>query len=527
MHKNRFHDTWVLPLLVWLLTSSYLIAQCPTTKSASFAMVEQGLPSRERLQPIDLLANPADTAFYKNLQLSQNHFLCFEVGIQEVTLSGTDPKGDAFACEEFVWVYDSVFLCSNTIRTPRVVAGKILTETGVPVPDIAIGLASNNLNYFKGTDESGTFFFEDFETENYQLKPGVPFVNNVRNGVSTFDVLLLQKHILGLRLLDSPYKIIAADLNSSGDITAFDMLLLRQLILSMIEEFPNTPSWKYVDASYGFTDPKNPLQEDYPEFIDLDMEQLGPQLDNRFVAIKMGDFNNSVRLGTAARQRSREGKPFVTLQSADQLLSVGETTAINLNFTETQTISGLQFALQLDSDKLTILSVESNVVPSNDYRIGSDGKLLVSSTYPTTLRFEKGESLLKIRIQAKAEGQLSENIRLTPQILQSEVYQDDTELSPLALTWKAKTSATDLRLFDNYPNPFSTQTNLPFYLSTGNEVTLTIFDGNGRIIEQLQQYFNQGHQTIELTDVFPKTGLYFYQLSTPASRATGKLNAIF
>ena len=38
--------------------------------------------------------------------------------------------------------------------------------------------------------------------------------DNYLNGVSTLDLVLIQKHILGLQLLNSPYKVIAADINS-------------------------------------------------------------------------------------------------------------------------------------------------------------------------------------------------------------------------------------------------------------------------------------------------------------------------
>ena len=102
----------------------------------------------------------------------------------------------AFACPEYVWVVDSVFRCNDAIITPKAVAGRIMTEQGELMPNVAIGLSSGGVNYFKGTNERGAFFFEDFEEAQYELAPGDPFDNSVRNGITTFDVLLLQKHIL-------------------------------------------------------------------------------------------------------------------------------------------------------------------------------------------------------------------------------------------------------------------------------------------------------------------------------------------
>ena len=42
-----------------------------------------------------------------------------------------------------------------------------------------------------------------------------PYSNdNPLNGVSTLDIVEIQRHILGMQSLDSPYKIIAADINN-------------------------------------------------------------------------------------------------------------------------------------------------------------------------------------------------------------------------------------------------------------------------------------------------------------------------
>ena len=53
------------------------------------------------------------------------------------------------------------------------------------------------------------------------------------NGVSTLDLVLIQRHIfLGLTKLDSPEKLLAADVNKDGKVTASDLVELRKLILA-------------------------------------------------------------------------------------------------------------------------------------------------------------------------------------------------------------------------------------------------------------------------------------------------------
>jgi hypothetical protein len=54
---------------------------------------------------------------------------------------------------------------------------------------------------------------------------------NHRDGVTTADILRIQKHILGQELIRDPYELIAADVDQSGHISARDISLIRQLIL--------------------------------------------------------------------------------------------------------------------------------------------------------------------------------------------------------------------------------------------------------------------------------------------------------
>ena len=88
--------------------------------------------------------------------------------------------------------------------------------------------------------------------------------DNPLNGVSTYDLVLISKHILGLAPLNSPYKMIAADANKNNSITTTDIVEFRKLILGIYNELPNNTSWRFVDAEYAFPNPANPFQTYVP-----------------------------------------------------------------------------------------------------------------------------------------------------------------------------------------------------------------------------------------------------------------------
>ena len=124
----------------------------------------------------------------------------------------------------------------------------------------------------------------------YTVQP--KYNEGLLNGVSTFDMVLIGQHILGVAPLSSPYRLIAADVNGSGTITTLDLITMRKLILGHIQEFSqDVESWHFVDADYIFPNPANPWQENYPTSIDINDLPSGGVGDIDFVAIKMGDIN--------------------------------------------------------------------------------------------------------------------------------------------------------------------------------------------------------------------------------------------
>ena len=113
------------------------------------------------------------------------------------------------------------------------------------------------------TGANGVYEF-NMNTGDYDVTPAKDI--NYLNGVTTYDLVLISKHILGTQLLDSPYKIIAADANNTQSVTTLDIVKLRALILHIDDELANNTSWRFVDANHVF----GTNVFDFPEFISLD-----------------------------------------------------------------------------------------------------------------------------------------------------------------------------------------------------------------------------------------------------------------
>ncbi|MBK9335072.1 MAG: HYR domain-containing protein [Lewinellaceae bacterium] len=220
-------------------------------------------------------------------------FDCNELGQQNVELWAMDLAGNADFCGTYVLVQDNAGHCTSTTGA---IAGALNTEAGNGLEDADVelnGSAPTNptVNLLTSTDDNGQYVFGGVPyAGDYTVTPIKD--NDPLNGVSTFDLVLINKHILGLEPLNSPYKMIAADANNSRSITTFDILELRKLILGIYTDLPNNTSWRFVDDAYNFPNLLNPFQELFPETKQVaDLQSI--LLDQDFVAVKVGDVNGN------------------------------------------------------------------------------------------------------------------------------------------------------------------------------------------------------------------------------------------
>jgi hypothetical protein len=169
-------------------------------------------------------------------------------------------------------------------------SGAIATEEALAVENVEVSL-SGQTSMTMMTAADGEYAFAGLQ-EGYDYTVTPQLNANYLNGVSTFDLVLISKHILGVQPLGSPYKMIAADVNNSKSITTLDLIQLRKLILSIDTEFENNTSWRFVEAAYNFPNALNPWFEEFPEVVNVNNLPATGITGADFVAVKIGDVNN-------------------------------------------------------------------------------------------------------------------------------------------------------------------------------------------------------------------------------------------
>ncbi|MCB9345381.1 MAG: HYR domain-containing protein [Lewinellaceae bacterium] len=447
--------------------------------------------------PVDAQGNP----------ITNVTFDCTELGTQCVELWAIDLAGNADYCETYVIVQDNNGNCPNGSTVN--VSGFVKTETQDGVEEANIGI--NNAGTITGNNGF------------YQLMNSVPMGANVSitpfkddnplNGVTTYDLVLISKHILGIEPLGSPYKMIAADANKSNSITTFDVVELRKLILGIYQELPNNTSWRFVDKAQVFANPDNPFMGSIKESISV--PNAVTNLNNEdFVGVKVGDVNNTAVANSLMVSNDRTSGTLL-FDVSDRDVTVGE--EFEVNFIASEKSQGYQMTLNLNGLKVSDLTQGDNSgkVDANNFGVFADA---------LTVSIDGAENFT-VKFRAEKAGKLSDMLGVSSRITKAEAYSMTNDRQEVALRFDGKTIAgVGFELYQNQPNPFVNKTFIGFHLPEDATAVLSVYDETGRIVFTQKGDFAKGYNVISLDKALINgDGLLYYTLESGANAATKKM----
>jgi hypothetical protein len=467
------------------------------------------------------------------LDLTPSVFTCDDVGTNVVIMYVTDEAGNQDFCETYVIIQDNMVNCPAPLTAD--INGTVANPAGSGVQNVMVEVSGNGpLTNPVSTAQNGHYQFIDLTLgHDYTVTPSLN--QNPLNGVTTFDLVLMTRHILQLQLLDSPYKIIAADINKSGSVTTADMVELRKLILQIVPTFPNNTSWRFVDKNYVFSNPMNPFSPAFPEFFNVN--NLSGDLDNvNFTAVKIGDVNGSATTNFNDPAADRNGKGLLSLVVEDQPVVAGETVKVAFKAKNFLNLLGFQFALRFDPNALQLEDLLpgdlTNLTTANfGLTMLDEGFITASWDNSKNTLHDDNTILFSLVFKANANATLSDVLQLNSQsAVLPEAYQSagDGEMQRLDLNLQFNNplveTETEFELYQNNPNPFREQTAIGFRLPESGKATLTVYDLSGKIITAVSDVFQRGYNEIILQQKdLGTSGILFYQLETPGHTATRRM----
>ena len=258
----------------------------------------------------------------------------------------------------------------------------------------------------------------------------------IANGVTTADITLIRRHVLGLALLDSPYKVLAGDVNGSDSVTTADITLIRRLILGTASTFTGG-LWRFVPSDEVISDPVKPWTATrMRRYASLAAGTLGAQ---DFRAIKLGDVNGSWKAPAVTVGSLVKTKPNGRLVVGNAKVAVGQAIEIPVNLEGISTFSSVQMTLSWHASLATYDGVQGTIL--GELKAGNlglnlvnEGLLTLSWDHPAGEGIQLGKSaeLLRLKLKPKSATTSGGVVRLLESPTPVEVA-DQGNLLPVSI----------------------------------------------------------------------------------------------
>lgn len=445
-------------------------------------------------------------------------FDCDDLGLNTIELWAIDENGLTDFCITEIDIQDNSNVCPPEQGNAGVISGSIT------VPHV--GKLSNAMVYLDGSNLPGTpsglngyFAFPSMPLGGqYTVRPVK--TDDAKNGVTTLDLLRIQKHLLGIQTFTTPYQYIAADANDSKGITALDIIHLRKLILGYYDVLPNNTSWRFVDKAHIFPDPANPWGSPWDEVYLIDPFAGSMNVD--FDAVKVGDLNSSAQLNATGgiilpRTANACELQYNVTQTEYDIYKV------DLSLSNARLYQAIQFSFDWDKSSYELVDMQiSSALTEDDIRISTLPAVSSSIAFFNLTPLENNtETLVTIWVR-----------KINPAGGRFMLYQIDKPTTPVAYEFDAedpiKVSLTQGKVANsniiNHPNPFKDKTYILYTSEVEEPAQLRVFNMDGKQVYARDVSLQQGTNEFIITRSELKgAGIYLYEISSGYQYSTNRM----
>lgn len=455
-----------------------------------------------------------------------------DIGVNLLEIWARDENGRTNQCNTFILLQQNNGICPCIIDGDVGLKGCTKTANNKKLSDYKIGGTIVNAPGGQPTLNKpfGVTVASDscFTVTVPKVPLGGPYRATIRaaksgqplDGVTTLDLALINKHILGLDTFKTFYQVLAADVNGSKTVTTFDVVETRKLILGIYDTFPGVPAWLMIRpvANPAILNAFNAVRDTYQVYIPEVTDDINfSKLD--YIGIKVGDVNYTAPL--SFDQSDADDRATWPLLAEDRHFEAGENIRVPLRWGEKGRLDAWQLALSVDPDYLQWTSVEG--LPAENYNIQESTLRALWYEGPSE---DAPAPVLQLR--ALKAGRLSQALRLAPETLAAEAYIGGEKGSParhaLQLQFAQTAGAGEtLWAAAPQPNPFTTALSFNFHLHQQTPVRLSLTDATGRMLFDQVQPFGEGTQVWTVEPAALPSGWVFYRLQAGQVVFSGKV----
>ena len=434
-------------------------------------------------------------SFSQDINDTLRIFTCDSIGKRDIHLYVWDLEGNVNNVTTFIVIDDVDKLCPTSIHNVNI-SGLVQTKNKQLVKSASANLIVDSKAYSVATDKNGYYSFSNVPANQF-IKLGIISSQPDPSGISTADIIKIQRHILGIELLDQVEELLAADVDLSKSISTKDVAYIRNLILGKVTEFPSHKTYHFINQAYKFINPIDPFEE-LDASLQIHKTTTEDLHDLDFIAIKLGDVNQSYQ-GSNFKSTNSRFTGFKLSQFDNYINIIPEWDELIFGFQFEFTVKGLCAGLTF--------KLESSLQDFSEANYQIDGNV-VRVSYAAANPFSS-EFTLRIPMEALDQN-CHINLKLSDDF-SNEVYGINHTLG----IDHFKNISTQLKQeVEFFPNPVSDQLfiNLKYFENT--DVKIELFDVSGSLVENHIVGVKNIFETIEFKDLRAlNKGVYMLYIS--------------
>ena len=434
-----------------------------------------------------------------------------------------------------------------TITCPAVndlqVVGDVFTWKAPvkPIPDVTVTLAGTiNATDITALPNADYGFFVASGSNTIVSASKINTVKNQQINVG--DMLGIQAHAALQVAFNNGYQWVAADINGDAKVNLLDYALVQRYVLGNNAHFTNNqgiqigPDWKFIAESHVFmplppgnppAPQPNPLNSPVPPSQITHNNIMVSFLDDDFVGVLMGDVNGSVMPSlTNGGVGGAESSEILKFRIDERAVQAGETLTIPFKAGDFTNAQAYQMTISFDPEVFELQDIQPGVLPGlTESNFGTD--YLVNGLISTlwvggkSMSFNDNETLFSLTFKAL------ENVPTLSSVLHSssavtEALAIDEAGNAIDIDFEFVTSVATgeveskvFALYQNQPNPFTSETSISFRLPEAGRATLRVFSAEGRLVKTVIGDFAEGINAIRFQKGdFGSNGVFYYELET-------------
>jgi hypothetical protein len=465
-------------------------------------------------------------SFSANVADSMRAYNCADIGVHQLQIYVFDTDGNQAYTYSKLEILDPQQACNGVME----VRPSIRTVDNEPIANADVKIQQGTQTVLQQSSTTGTCQ-DQILANNLDCKISCELNLDPLNGVTIFDVFLLQRYILGLDSL-SAWQMLAADVTGDNKVTSSDIIELRKLVLGINDQLVGGKSWRFVPESFTFPNINNPFETPIPEEIIIEKGSIGVQ-DATFVGVKLGDLNQSCIPNYQSIAQSRTVNNQVQIRIQDAFLRSGKQVNVPVYIEPSEQLAGLQFSLAFLPQYMEVISVNGHTTPSGEevYTHLQQEFNTINANYTGSLSHEQRTNLITVSVLPKTDGYLSDFISLNTSQANAEAFNKLGTMYNIQLDYNhpflvpvAESDTQPITMIGNSPNPFVEMSILHFSLAQEAHTTLRVFDADGRQVNVQRSFFTKGSQMFLLKrEDLGHPGVYNCRIETEFGCVTRKV----